>query len=58
MLRSPPLGLTCPLSPSQAFIGVDRLNNVVAAGHAPIPANVPINIGNIQSLSGLHRTST
>jgi hypothetical protein len=46
-------GRTCPLRPSQAFIGVDRLNNVVAPGHAPIPANVPINIGNIQSLSGL-----
>jgi hypothetical protein len=46
-------GRTCPLKPSQAFIGVDRLNNVVAAGHAPIPANVPITIGNIQSLSGL-----
>jgi hypothetical protein len=46
-------GRTCPLRPTQAFIGVDRLNNVVAAGHAPIPANVPINIGNIQSLSGL-----
>lgn len=44
---------TCPLRPTQAFIGVDRLNNVVAPGHAPIPANVPINIGNIQTLSGL-----
>jgi hypothetical protein len=46
-------GRTCPLRPSQAFIGVDRLNNVVAPGHAPIPSNVPINIGNIQTLSGL-----
>ena len=45
-------GLTCPLRPTQAFIGVDRLNRVVTPGHAPIPANVPINIGNIQSLSG------
>ena len=46
-------GRTCPLRPTQAFIGVDRLNNVVAPGHAPIPANTPINIGNIQSLTGL-----
>jgi hypothetical protein len=35
------------------MVGVDRLNNVVAPGHAPIPANVPINISNIQALSGL-----
>lgn len=37
----------------QRFIGFDRLNNVVAAGHTPIPANAVINISNIQSLSGL-----
>ena len=46
-------GLTCPLAPSAPFIGVDRLNNVVAPGHAPIPANAVINISNIQSLTGL-----
>ncbi len=37
----------------QLFIGIDRLNKVVAAGHAAIPANSVINISNIQSLSGL-----
>jgi hypothetical protein len=35
------------------IVGVDRLNRVVAPGHAPIPANTPININNIQALSGL-----
>jgi len=34
-------------------VGVDRLNRVVAPGHAPIPANAVINISNIQALSGL-----
>ena len=37
----------------QLFIGIDRLNKVVAAGHALIPASSVINISNIQSLSGL-----
>jgi len=37
----------------QLFIGIDRLNGVVAPGHALIPANSVINISNIQSLSGL-----
>lgn len=37
----------------QRFIGFDRLNNVVAGGHAAIPANAVINISNIQALSGL-----
>ena len=37
----------------QRFIGFDRLNNVVAAGHQPIPANSVINVSNVQSLSGL-----
>ena len=36
-----------------AIVGVDRLNRVVAPGHAPIPANAVININNIQALSGL-----
>ena len=46
-------GLKCPLSPKAPFIGVDRLNNVVAPGHAPIPANAVINLSNIQQLTGL-----
>ena len=44
-------GATCPFGGS--MVGVDRLNNVVAPGHAPIPANAVINISNIQMLSGL-----
>lgn len=43
-------GPTFPGVPAQ--FGVDHLNNVVAQGHAPIPANVPVNFGNIQQLSG------
>src|SRR5215213_11068751 len=47
----------CPASlaggVSQNFIGIDRLNSVVAPGHAAIPANAVINISNIQQLSGL-----
>ena len=46
-------GTKCPLAPTVPFIGVDRLNNVVAAGHAPIPANTVINVSNVQSLTGL-----
>lgn len=49
--------VACPASFAggvpQLFIGIDRLNKVVAAGHALIPANSIINISNIQSLSGL-----
>ena len=45
------MGVGCPFG--GPIVGVDRLNRVVAPGHALIPANVPINISNIQSLSGL-----
>jgi Carboxypeptidase regulatory-like domain/TonB dependent receptor/TonB-dependent Receptor Plug Domain len=49
--------VACPASFAggipQLFIGFDRLNKVVAAGHALIPANSVINISNIQTLSGL-----
>ena len=41
-------GPTFPGIPSQ--FGVDHLNNV---GPTPIPGNVPVNIGNVQQLSGL-----
>jgi hypothetical protein len=44
--------VACPFSPG-LFIGIDRLNSVVSAGHAPIPANAVINVSNIQALSGL-----
>src|ERR1700752_209394 len=44
--------VACPFSPG-LFIGIDRLNRVVSAGHAQIPANAVINLSNIQALSGL-----
>lgn len=44
--------VACPFSPG-LFIGIDRLNRVVAPGHALIPANAVINVSNIQSLTGL-----
>lgn len=44
-------GVTCPTG--GPIVGVDRLNNVVAPGRAPIPANSIININNVQSLTGL-----
>jgi hypothetical protein len=44
-------GTGCPLG--GPIVGVDRLNNVVAPGHAPIPANAVINISNVQMLTGL-----
>ncbi len=42
----------CPFT-GAPLIGVDRLNRVVAAGHAPIPANAVVTAANIQALSGL-----
>jgi hypothetical protein len=44
--------VACPFSPG-LFIGIDRLNRVIAPGHALIPANSVINLSNIQALSGL-----
>ena len=52
MLRSRLTGVVCPPG-GGPIVGIDRLNQVVAAGHAPIPANTIINISNIQALSGL-----
>jgi hypothetical protein len=43
----------CPVSPAAPFIGVDRLNNVVAPGRAPIPANAVVSVDNVQNLTGL-----
>lgn len=45
-------GTRCPIG-GGPIVGVDRLNKVVAAGHAPIPANAVINVNNVQSLTGL-----
>ncbi len=45
-------GATCPYTASPIY-GVDHLNNIVAPGHAPIPANSVVNASNVQQLSGL-----
>ena len=49
-IAGPPV-VGCPLG--GAMVGVDRLNRVVAPGHALIPANAVINISNVQALTGL-----
>jgi hypothetical protein len=46
-------GIRCPLSAALPLIGVDRLNNVVAAGRAPVPANTVVDVNNVQQLTGL-----
>jgi Carboxypeptidase regulatory-like domain/TonB dependent receptor/TonB-dependent Receptor Plug Domain len=43
----------CPVNPAAPFIGVDRLNNVVAPSRAPIPANTVVTVDNVQTLTGL-----
>jgi outer membrane receptor protein involved in Fe transport len=45
-------GAKCP-TPGLPLFGVDHLNSVVAPGHAPIPPNSVVNIGNVQALTGL-----
>lgn len=45
-------GATCPGS-GQALFGIDHLNSIVAPGHAPIPADAIVNIGNVEPLTGL-----
>ncbi|HEY2548391.1 MAG TPA: TonB-dependent receptor [Candidatus Acidoferrum sp.] len=42
----------CPNGLGTTLYGIDYLNNVVAPGHAPIPANTVVNMSNIQQLSG------
>src|ERR1700683_5591591 len=46
------MGATCPQIPGNPYFGINHLNDVVAAGHAPIPANAVVNQGNVQSLTG------
>ena len=46
-------GIPCPVAPPLPFIGVDRLNNVVAPGRSPIPADTVITVDNVQTLTGL-----
>lgn len=49
----PAAGRACPLAPSLPLFGVDHFNNIVAPGHAPIPANTVITVNNVQALTGL-----
>lgn len=46
-------GAKCPNGLGTTLYGIDTLNSLVAAGHAPIPANTVVNMSNIQQLSGL-----
>jgi hypothetical protein len=46
-------GLTCPYGAGRPYYGVNILNDVVAPGHAPIPANSVVNLSNVQQLTGL-----
>ena len=43
---------SCPNGLGTTLYGVDYLNNVVAPGHAPIPANTAVNMSNIMQLTG------
>lgn len=45
-------GAKCPNAMGTTLYGIDYLNSVVAPGHAAIPANTAVNMGNIQQLSG------
>jgi hypothetical protein len=49
-------GLTCsvksPNGTNKPLYGIDHLNNVVAPGHAQIPANVAVSMSNVQALTG------
>ncbi len=49
-------GATCPYG-NEPIYGVDHLNNIVAAGHAPIPAQSVVTESNVQQLSGLDPTT-
>jgi hypothetical protein len=45
--------IRCPLAPALPLIGVNRLNNLVAPGRTPIPANTVVTVNNVQALTGL-----
>ena len=46
-------GVRCPVAATAPFIGVDRLNTVVAPGRAPVQANAVVTVDNVQALTGL-----
>jgi hypothetical protein len=45
-------GAACPAA-GLPLLGVDRLNGVVAPGHAAIPSNSVVSLNNVQALTGL-----
>jgi outer membrane receptor protein involved in Fe transport len=45
-------GATCPNGLGTTLYGIDYLNNIVAPGHAPVPANTVVNMANVQQLTG------
>jgi len=45
-------GASCPNGLGTTLYGIDYLNNVVAPGHAPVPANTVVNMSNVQQLTG------
>src|ERR1700731_929232 len=45
-------GASCPNGLGTTLYGIDYLNSVVAPGHAPVPANTPLNMSNVQQLTG------
>src|SRR5262249_20822279 len=45
-------GATCPNGLGTTLYGIDYLNNVVAPGHAAVPANTVVNMANVQQLTG------
>ena len=34
------------------MLGIDHLNSVVAAGHAPVPAGAVVDLSNVQQMTG------
>ena len=46
-------GASCPNGLGTTLYGIDYLNNVVAPGHAPIPANTAVNMSNISAIDGI-----
>jgi hypothetical protein len=46
-------GTRCPVAATAPLIGADRLNNIVAPGRTPIPANTVVSVDNVQQLTGL-----
>jgi hypothetical protein len=46
-------GLPCTSIPGQQLYGIDHLNDVVAPGHAPLPANSIVTHDDVSSLTGM-----